>query len=67
VLSQRVPFEREHENGRTAFRKIDTTARWCADRRESSLSARTAFELPTIRAYFAVMIPFAASRNPPTR
>jgi hypothetical protein len=27
VLSQRVPFERKHENGRVAFREIDITAK----------------------------------------
>jgi hypothetical protein len=47
VLSQRVPFDRKHENDRVAFRKIGITAKCSADPRGSSLSARTASELPT--------------------
>jgi len=37
----------KHENDRVAFRKLDITAKCSADRRGSSLSARTVSELLT--------------------
>jgi hypothetical protein len=37
----------KHENDRVAFRKMDITAKCFADRRGSSLSARTVSQLPT--------------------
>ena len=35
MLSQRVPFDRKHENDRAAFRKIDITAKGSADPEEA--------------------------------
>ena len=61
MLSQRVPFERKHEVDRVAFRKTDITAKCSADRRGSSISARTVSEFPTIRRAILLSSPSVIS------
>ena len=48
MLSQRVPFEQTRERP-GGFPQTDITAKCSADRRGSSLSARSVSELPTTR------------------